>query len=550
MTKKRLAIGAGLLLVVGALFALWFSAPHIAKWYVLRNYSYIKSIDSIALHWKRAEVYGVYVEKENINAYIKYVHVNTEKNVEVIGGNITVQQQDGVSGSRGPAGPLSKGWKIKASELDVAVTAKGITANIHNVNYDEDKICFESGAATYKTVTGSFGKGCAWPEQKRGYVDKAETNLELPKTIPHIEKKHKVWAEKIRFDWEKKSVKILKLWVDDIIYVNQGVVFLDDQHVRGKALSVNFKHPWMGASLVSHLSVDVPRSLEGTITIRTSHMRGGEERVVQINVDPSNYNVWGEAQCADWMLALPHIDAIHDGGYSKMSGNFSFELGLKPPKIKLKNKCKIKCDFAPIAALRRKFSYQAIDSKGKPFKRVAGPYVPGWVHIESLPDHVPESFIRMEDPGFRGHRGVIRKALLVSLEMNLEAGKFVRGGSTITMQLVKNLWLDRYKTLDRKAAEIILSHMLEGCFSKNQILELYMNVVEFAPNVYGLRGGAWHYFQKTPQDLMPEESIYLARVLPNPRKARDPERGIDRTRKMIKLWQETGVLPESFGKIK
>lgn len=542
MTKKRAILCAvGLLLSVGALFGLWCSVPHITKWYVLRNYPYIKSIESIDVHWMWTEVYGVKVEKEKITADIKYIRINTEKEIEVIGGTANVHSLSKREGG------VSKGWKIKVSNLDVFVDAVGVSGEAHGVSYKEGKICFASGKAVYKGILGSFGHGCTRPSQKRGYVDKIQAMVKLPKFIPHVEKKQKIKAEDVRFHWGRKEIGVLKLWVGDVLYMQQARLFLDKQYVRVQVLSINFKHPWLADNVVNHVSIVVPQSLDGTITMQTSHNREGEGRIVEINVEPRKHKIWGAGQCADWMLDLPNIPAIHDGGYSKISGRFEFEIDANSSTIKLKNKCKIKCNFKPISSLMKKFSYNAIDDKGKVFERVTGLNTSGWVFIETLPTYVPEAFIRMEDPGFRHHRGVLRKALEVSLEINMDKGKFVRGGSTITMQLVKNLWLGRQKTLDRKLAEIILAHMLEGCFIKDQILEFYMNVVEFAPNVYGIRGGAWHYFQKVPQDLSPEEAVYLARVLPKPKKPRDPERGIDNIRKMIKLWKETGVLPKDFG---
>src|SRR5690606_26536125 len=91
-----------------------------------------------------------------------------------------------------------------------------------------------------------------------------------------------------------------------------------------------------------------------------------------------------------------------------------------------------------------------------------------------------------------------------------------RGASTITMQLAKNLYLNRDRTLSRKIEEFFLSLYLESSFSKDKILELYLNVVEFAPGVYGIYNGAMHYFGVTPMNLTLKQSLFLTSVLPRP----------------------------------
>jgi membrane peptidoglycan carboxypeptidase len=121
-----------------------------------------------------------------------------------------------------------------------------------------------------------------------------------------------------------------------------------------------------------------------------------------------------------------------------------------------------------------------------------------------------------EDGAFYKHHGFNRAAMRNALVANLKAGRFVRGASTITMQLAKNLFLFRDKTLSRKLEEIILADYIEDAFTKKEMMELYLNVIEFGPNLYGITHAALHYFGRKPDELNLAESLFLASLLPSP----------------------------------
>ncbi|MCS6858257.1 MAG: transglycosylase domain-containing protein, partial [Sandaracinaceae bacterium] len=98
----------------------------------------------------------------------------------------------------------------------------------------------------------------------------------------------------------------------------------------------------------------------------------------------------------------------------------------------------------------------------------------------------------------------------------IRAGRWVLGASTITMQLAKNLFLDREKTLIRKMREAVLTWFLEKHFTKQEILELYLNVIEYGPSLYGIKNAAAYYFGRAPHELTPAQAVFLATLLPNP----------------------------------
>ena len=107
--------------------------------------------------------------------------------------------------------------------------------------------------------------------------------------------------------------------------------------------------------------------------------------------------------------------------------------------------------------------------------------------------------------------------LFSSLKHNLRLKKYAVGGSTISMQLAKNLFLSRDKNISRKVNEIFLSWYLNETFSKNEILEFYLNVIEFGPELYGISRATDFYFAKNPSELNLKEATFLAKILPNPK---------------------------------
>lgn len=147
---------------------------------------------------------------------------------------------------------------------------------------------------------------------------------------------------------------------------------------------------------------------------------------------------------------------------------------------------------------------------------ILDPNSPEWLPFRDLPKHTAYTFIASEDSKFFSHNGFDLRALRASIIANLKAKKIVRGGSTISQQVVKNLFLSHEKTASRKFQEAFLTWQLENHVSKIRIFELYLNLAHFAKNVYGLRAAALFYFNKTVPQLTLRESLFLAAILPNP----------------------------------
>lgn len=144
------------------------------------------------------------------------------------------------------------------------------------------------------------------------------------------------------------------------------------------------------------------------------------------------------------------------------------------------------------------------------------PKSPNYAPMAKISRYVPMAVIASEDGAFYSHRGFDWFELRASIEKNLEKKEFARGGSTITQQLAKNVFLSEEKSVLRKLREAILTVQMESLLSKNEILEKYLNIVELGPEVYGVQSASAYYFKKLPAELNLAESVFLAFLLPSP----------------------------------
>ena len=140
-----------------------------------------------------------------------------------------------------------------------------------------------------------------------------------------------------------------------------------------------------------------------------------------------------------------------------------------------------------------------------------------WVSYERISSHLKRAVLVAEDSAFWDHDGVDLEQLKESMEANFEKGRLARGGSTITQQLAKNLYLSPSRNPIRKLRELIIARRLEASLSKRRILEIYLNVVEWGNGIYGAEAAARAYFQKSAAALGPAESALLAGALVNAR---------------------------------
>jgi len=148
-----------------------------------------------------------------------------------------------------------------------------------------------------------------------------------------------------------------------------------------------------------------------------------------------------------------------------------------------------------------------------------GPSNPDFTPLDKISTHFRNAVLTSEDGNFFFHRGFNEEAFRGAIIADIAAGKFVRGGSTISMQLIKNVYLSRRKTIARKAEEALLVWLIENnhLCSKERMMEVYLNIIELGPGVYGIGEASRFYFNKPPAALSLAESIFLASLLPHPK---------------------------------
>ncbi len=141
-----------------------------------------------------------------------------------------------------------------------------------------------------------------------------------------------------------------------------------------------------------------------------------------------------------------------------------------------------------------------------------------WVPLSRISPSLRQAVVAAEDSSFFTHEGFDWEGIKEAAKYNLEAGELKRGGSTLTQQLAKNLYLSSERSLLRKAREALITRSLEQHLTKERILELYLNVAEWGQGVYGAEAAARHHFKKSARDLTSDEAAWLAAILPSPRR--------------------------------
>jgi len=192
--------------------------------------------------------------------------------------------------------------------------------------------------------------------------------------------------------------------------------------------------------------------------------------------------------------------------------NYNFDGKYEPIKVlSLGTKINIKALVSPFQHTVRR-----LDRKQVSF--IVGEINPDYIPLSNIPKSVVAAVITAEDGGFFKHKGFSTLPIRDSFVENLKAGRVVRGASTITMQLAKNLYLSPERTFSRKFEESFITMALEQNLSKERIMEIYLNIIEWGNDIYGIGPAVQYYFKKSPTELTPVESAFLASIIPYPRK--------------------------------
>ncbi len=172
-----------------------------------------------------------------------------------------------------------------------------------------------------------------------------------------------------------------------------------------------------------------------------------------------------------------------------------------------------------------------------------------WTRLSRISPYLVKAVLIAEDDKFYQHEGFDYEAIEKALEKDIKQKKFKFGGSTISQQLAKNLYLSSSKNPLRKLIEAILTWRLEKTLSKKRILELYLNVAEWGEGIFGIEAASFHYYGKPAADLAPEEAARLASVLPNPRKYNPAGKSRyieNRSKTIFNIMVRRGIVTEEY----
>jgi hypothetical protein len=231
--------------------------------------------------------------------------------------------------------------------------------------------------------------------------------------------------------------------------------------------------------------------------------------------------------CQQVIDAIPPEMAPHMQGY-KLKGKFDADIKLEIDWNNLDtlvlgghvgiHQCKVvdEPEDSP-KRLEKEFEHFVEYEKDQWMSFIVGPENPDFVPIDQINPNLIKSIMTTEDGAFYRHRGFIVSEFRTALISDLKARAFRHGASSITMQMVKNVLLFREKTLARKLQELFLTWHVEHVLEKDRILEIYFNVIEYGPGLYGIGPAMKHYFGKHPRDINIVEAAFFSSILPNPK---------------------------------
>jgi hypothetical protein len=236
-----------------------------------------------------------------------------------------------------------------------------------------------------------------------------------------------------------------------------------------------------------------------------------------------------------WLNATDIFDSFPSGMFDALDGiqvagklNYALNFYMdssKPDDLQFDSRLSkdnfriVKYGKTDLTKLNSSFVYTPYE-KGKPMSpHLIGPENPEFTPLEQISPNLRNAVMTAEDPSFYTNHGFVEEALRKSLVTDFKTKKFKRGGSGISMQLVKNAFLSREKTLARKIEEILIVWIIENnrVMTKNRMLEVYFNIIEWGRGIYGISEASHYYFGKSPAELTLGESIYLASIVPYPK---------------------------------
>jgi hypothetical protein len=344
--------------------------------------------------------------------------------------------------------------------------------------------------------------------------------------LPYLEKK---FGLKLNFDTARTEMKGLErsgdeLKISGLFEVKNMLV----KHARVSAADVIVEHASMDAEMLigeNFISID---------SASTIHLKDVDiHPFIKYTVSPNK--IYELKIRTDELDAQQIFNSFPKGLFESLEGmqvagklQYSLDFYLdaeKPDDVifnsRLKNKgFKIKkWGKTNLQKINGSFVYTPYEY-GKPMRDIIiGTENPNFTPIDQISPYLKNALLTAEDPSFYSHNGFVEESIRKSIATNFKEKAFKRGGSTISMQLVKNVFLNRQKTLARKIEEILIVWIMENgrLSSKQRMFETYLNLIEWGKNVYGIGEAAQYYFSKHPSELNVGESIFLASIVPRPK---------------------------------
>ncbi|WP_423147627.1 transglycosylase domain-containing protein [Rubrolithibacter danxiaensis] len=345
--------------------------------------------------------------------------------------------------------------------------------------------------------------------------------------LPFLEKKYEL---KLNFDTVRTELKEvvkdgseLKLygtWAVKNLLINQPKIASNDIIVPDGSIDANM---FIGENYVSIDSSSV------------IHLEQVEARpFIKYTLNPTK--IYELKLHTDELDAQKLFDAFPKGLFEslegiKVSGKLQYDLNFyldssHPDSVKFDSRLN-KRDFKVLnwgktdfQKINHPFVYTPYEY-GKPMRDIViGPKNPDYTPINEISPDLKNALLTAEDPSFFSHKGFVIESLRKSIATNFKEKSFKRGGSTISMQLVKNVFLSREKNMARKIEEILIVWLIENTrlASKQRMFEVYLNLIEWGRNVYGIGEASRFYFGKHPSQITLGEGIFLASIVPRPKK--------------------------------
>lgn len=429
--------------------------------------------------------------------------------------------------------------RISSRLMDLVPTDMQVKGFAFRINDNGNKVVFDFNElaladkklkTTIQVTSDNFSQqwsinGFADPRDRKADLTFANAKNDTIK-IPYLDKKFnlKTGFKSIHFNLENLAMDGGELHIEgyssiDNLFVNHPKIASKDVVIK----NARFDYRWIvGKRFIA---------LDSTSTIQLNSIKC-QPYVSYTNETDKIYalklNI-PKMKAQDFISSLPtglfrHFEGMEAQGNFSYALNFKynnhkpnnvvFESRLKPDGLKI-----TKYGEADLNKINGQFTYRAID-KGvlqRPILVGSGNW--NYTPLDQMSPYLQKCVLTSEDPSFMTHRGFINEAFKESITKNIKTKKFSRGASTISMQLVKNVFLTREKTLSRKLEEILLVYILENnhISSKQRMLEVYFNIIEWGPNIYGIAEASQFYFQKKPLDLNINQCLFLAQIIPNPK---------------------------------